>query len=79
MDLSKRFNLSDTQSKYIFSETFGLGTDYFDVQQRVQYPSLARQALAIEKKKKLLAEEMRKLYVALTRAEQTVPCRLLQI
>lgn len=70
MDLSKRFNLSDTQSKYIFSETFGLGTDYFDVQQRVQYPSLARQALAIEKKKKLLAEEMRKLYVALTRAEQ---------
>ncbi|PTQ84507.1 DNA helicase/exodeoxyribonuclease V subunit A [Trichococcus patagoniensis] len=70
MDLSKRFNLSDTQSKYIFSETHGLGTDYFDVAQRVQYPSLARQALAIEKKKKLLAEEMRKLYVALTRAEQ---------
>jgi ATP-dependent helicase/nuclease subunit A len=70
MDLSKRFNLSDTRSSYIFSEKYGLGTDYFDVDQRVQYPSLARQALAIEKKKNLLAEEMRKLYVALTRAEQ---------
>lgn len=70
MDMSKRFNKKDIQGKYVFSEKYGIGTDYFDVANRLQYSSLPRIALATEKEKHLLAEEMRKLYVALTRAEQ---------
>ncbi|WP_227807220.1 helicase-exonuclease AddAB subunit AddA [Jeotgalibaca dankookensis] len=70
MDMSKRFNKKDIQGKYVFSEKYGIGTDYFDSEQRLQYTSLARSTLANEKEKNLLAEEMRKLYVALTRAEQ---------
>ena len=70
MDLSKQFNMRDIQGKYIFSEEYGIGSDYFDIENRIQYPSLTKNALATEKKKKILAEEMRKLYVALTRSEQ---------
>ena len=70
MDMSKRFNKKDIQGKYVFSEKYGIGTDYFDVENRLQYTSLPRVALANEKERNLLAEEMRKLYVALTRAEQ---------
>ncbi|MGP6147516.1 helicase-exonuclease AddAB subunit AddA [Jeotgalibaca sp. A122] len=70
LDMSKRFNKKDIQGKYVFSEKYGIGTDYFDVENRLQYVSLARIALANEKEKNMIAEEMRKLYVALTRAEQ---------
>lgn len=70
LDMSKRFNMRDLKGAYIFSETYGIGTDYFDIKTRRRYPSLVHTALALEKKQKLLAEEMRKLYVALTRAEQ---------
>lgn len=70
MDMSKRFNKKDIQGKYVFSEKYGIGTDYFDIENRLQYTSLPRVALANEKERNLLAEEMRKLYVALTRAEQ---------
>lgn len=70
LDMSKRFNMRDIKGAYIFSETYGIGTDYFDIETRRRYPSVVQSALALEKKQKLLAEEMRKLYVALTRAEQ---------
>ncbi len=70
MDMSKSFNLQDIRADYLFSEEYGIGTDLFDSVNRMKYPSLTTFALANEKKKQLLAEEMRKLYVALTRAEQ---------
>lgn len=70
LDMSKRFNMRDIKGAYIFSENYGIGTDYFDIETRRRYPSIIQSALALEKKQKLLAEEMRKLYVALTRAEQ---------
>ncbi|MDE1548786.1 helicase-exonuclease AddAB subunit AddA [Jeotgalibaca caeni] len=70
MDMSKSFNMQDIRGRYLFSEEYGIGTDLFDSDNRMRYPSLTTYALANEKKKQLLAEEMRKLYVALTRAEQ---------
>lgn len=70
MDLSKQFNMQDIKGRYIFSEKYGIGSDFYDSENRIKYPSLIKNALAEEKKKSLLAEEMRKLYVALTRAEQ---------
>ncbi|KRN54261.1 helicase-exonuclease AddAB subunit AddA [Carnobacterium divergens] len=70
LDLTKRFNLQDTRSAYVFNEEYGVGTNYKDLEKRITYRTLPEIALKIEKKKKLLAEEMRKLYVALTRAEE---------
>lgn len=70
LDLTKRFNLQDIQKSYLFNETYGVGTAYKDLVRRISYPTLPEKVLKIEKKKKLLSEEMRKLYVALTRAEE---------
>lgn len=70
MDLSKSFNMKDINGKYLFSEEYGIGSDFFDPDLRMRFPSLTTYALKNVKKKQLLAEEMRKLYVALTRAEQ---------
>ena len=70
MDMSKQFNMQDLRKPYVFSDRYGVGTDFIDVDQRIKYPSLVTYAFANDKKKNLLAEEMRKLYVALTRAEQ---------
>lgn len=70
MNAAKRFNLQDTTKPYIASKKYGLGTDYFDTQQLLRYPSFIKQAIRTEKVNQLKAEEMRKLYVALTRCEQ---------
>lgn len=70
LDLTKQFNLSDIRNGYVFHEQLGVGTEYKDLDKRIRYTTLPETALKEEKKKKLLAEEMRKLYVALTRAEE---------
>lgn len=70
LDLTKKFNLQDIKKSYIFNEQYGVGTDFKDLDRRIRYPSLPEIALKVEKKTKLLSEEMRKLYVALTRAEE---------
>lgn len=70
LDLTKRFNLQDIQKSYLFNEDYGVGTSFKDLERRISYTTLPEVALKIEKKKKLLSEEMRKLYVAVTRAEE---------
>ncbi|NEW66464.1 helicase-exonuclease AddAB subunit AddA [Granulicatella sp. zg-84] len=70
LDLNKSFNKRDSQSSYVFTEKYGIGTDYFDIEKKFQFPTLARFGMSRYKEKKLLAEEMRKLYVALTRAKE---------
>lgn len=70
LDLTKQFNLQDIQQRYIFDEKFGVGIQYNDSEKRTSYPTLPLLALREIKRKKLLSEEMRKLYVALTRAEE---------
>lgn len=71
INTGKRFNLKDiTHKRYIASKDYGIATDYYDYQDLLQYPSLSKQALKIQQESKSKAEEMRKLYVALTRCEQ---------
>ncbi len=67
--LGKQFNLSDTKDDILIHKDLGLGPKYVDVLNR-RYTSTLPQA-AIRKKVKLesLSEEMRILYVALTRAK----------
>lgn len=70
LDLSKQFNQQDLRKSYVFDEYYGVGSDYRDEKQRLRKPTLPEQILKSRKKNKLLSEEMRVLYVALTRAEQ---------
>ncbi|WP_078806883.1 helicase-exonuclease AddAB subunit AddA [Pilibacter termitis] len=70
LDLSKKWNLQDIQGKTIFDGKLGVGIQYLDRKSRLKFTTLVFEAIKAYKKKKILAEEMRKLYVALTRAEQ---------
>ncbi|GCF93626.1 ATP-dependent helicase/nuclease subunit A [Enterococcus florum] len=70
MDMSKAFNLTDTRRSYTFDEKTGIGVKYLTPDTRVRVNTLAFDAVQQQNLRKLLSEEMRKLYVALTRAEQ---------
>ncbi|MBU9719929.1 MULTISPECIES: helicase-exonuclease AddAB subunit AddA [Bacillaceae] len=68
--MNKKFNMQDLHSSYLLHKDLGFGSKYIDPKLRVTYPSLPQ--LAIKKRMHLetLAEEMRVLYVALTRAKE---------
>lgn len=70
LDMTKQFNLQDLKNRYAFEEKLGAGVRYMEPDTRVLYDTLPYQAIKLAKQKKLLSEEMRKLYVGLTRAEQ---------
>lgn len=69
MDASRQFNRQDQQGNYVMSGKTGIGIDYLDPDSRVKAPSLQKLVTAQAISRASLAEEMRKLYVALTRAE----------
>lgn len=62
-----QFNLSDSRAGILCDSDLGLGLYVTDTHQRVRYPSLARRAIAAKLKRESVSEEMRVLYVALTR------------
>ncbi|MEH7384701.1 helicase-exonuclease AddAB subunit AddA [Bacillus sp. JJ1521] len=68
--LSKQFNMMDLNKKYLLDKELGFGTKYVNPTLRITYPTLPM--LAIKKKMhlELISEEMRVLYVALTRAKE---------
>lgn len=68
--LSKQFNMMDLNKKYLLDKELGFGTKYVNPKLRITYPTLPM--LAIKKKMhlELISEEMRVLYVALTRAKE---------
>ena len=68
--LGKKFNLQDVQGKYLIHKKMGFGTALIDPKQRVSYPMLSQLAIRQRVKMEQLAEEMRVLYVALTRARE---------
>ncbi|MDR2833321.1 MAG: helicase-exonuclease AddAB subunit AddA [Streptococcaceae bacterium] len=70
MNTSKEFNEQDLRGKFIFDDKLGIGIQYIDQMKRLKYSTFVYEAIKQERKNKLLSEEMRKLYVALTRAEQ---------
>lgn len=67
---SRRFNMRDIYSKYLLDKEFGFSARYNDVDKRIVYPTIMQQAIKQKKYRETIAEEMRVLYVALTRAEQ---------
>jgi ATP-dependent helicase/nuclease subunit A len=70
MDMSKQFNRSDWTGEYVFDRDLGIGLQYKNPETRVKTSTLIDTAIKEIKKQNAYAEEMRVLYVALTRAEQ---------
>lgn len=68
--LSKRFNMQDTTGRMIADADMGIGVDYVDEELRLQSKTLKKRAVALKMKLDTLGEEMRVLYVAMTRARE---------
>ncbi len=68
--LAKQFNLMDLNKKYLLDKELGLGSKYVNPKRRITYPTLPMHAMKKKMKLELIAEEMRVLYVALTRAKE---------
>ncbi|KAB3533440.1 helicase-exonuclease AddAB subunit AddA [Alkaliphilus serpentinus] len=65
--LGKQFNLRDASNRLLLHKDLGLGPDYVDHQLRVVRDTIAKLAMKERIKLESLSEEMRILYVALTR------------
>ncbi|WP_449354090.1 helicase-exonuclease AddAB subunit AddA [Virgibacillus natechei] len=68
--MDKQFNQQDLRQKYLLHKDLGFASKYIDPVKRITYPTLFYHAVQNEKLRELLAEEMRVLYVALTRAKE---------
>lgn len=68
--LAKRFNFQDTTGRLIADVDMGVGADYVDSHMRVQSRTLKKNAVALKLRLDALGEEMRILYVAMTRARE---------
>ena len=66
-DLSRRFNMSDARNQLLCHKTLGLGVQLADEERRIRYPSLGKLAIAASIRAEAVSEEMRVLYVAMTR------------
>ena len=71
-DLSKRFNLSDASMGVLLDETLLAGANVVDMNSRSYFPSLARLAIGEKMRRQTIAEELRVLYVAMTRAKEVL-------
>ena len=69
-DASRRFNDADLKQTVLIHPELGLGAKVYDLERRLEYPGLARNAIKQRLKREMLSEEMRLLYVALTRARE---------
>ena len=68
-DLSRKFNLQDLREAILADSDLGLGCNRVDNERMIRYPTLAKTAIARKKTKEAVSEELRVLYVAMTRAQ----------
>ena len=68
--LSRKFRRDDLHKPVILNQNYGLGMTYYDVESNLAYPSLSSVTLKAIAEKEMVSEEMRLIYVALTRAKE---------
>ncbi len=68
--LAKSFNLMDVNKSFLMDMELGVATDYVNIKERYKVKSFLRSVMAAKLKEDTLAEELRVLYVALTRAKE---------
>lgn len=67
--LSKRFNTDDTREQMLCDKHLGIGLNCIDMDKGIRYPSISKRAIQAKTLADNLSEEMRVLYVAMTRAK----------
>lgn len=68
--LGREFNRGDTRGTVLVHSELGLGPAVTDPLRKVEYPSAARRAIEARISRESLSEEMRLMYVAMTRAKE---------
>ncbi len=68
--LSRQFNRDDMRRPVLFHPQLGVGPRGLDRERMVEYPTLARKAVGRKLDREMMAEELRLLYVAMTRAKE---------
>ena len=66
----KKFNLQDLNENILTHQDLGFGPTLIDVDKKIKYNTVAKQAISLKVKQETLSEEERILYVALTRAKE---------
>ena len=66
--LSRGFNTADTQKQVLCHKALGLGLNNINEKQRVRFPTIAKRAISLKISTDSISEELRVLYVAMTRA-----------
>ena len=66
----KKFNMQDLNSQILLHQDIGFGMQFIDSEKKIEYSTLSKEAIKIKAKKETISEEMRVLYVALTRAKE---------
>jgi ATP-dependent helicase/nuclease subunit A len=68
--MGKKFNKQDTYGKILIDPNLGIATEYLDLEHRLKITTLKRNALRRKMELDNLGEELRVLYVAMTRAKE---------
>lgn len=68
--LSKNFNDMDTKEEIVFHDRLGIGLDYVDSKKRAKYRDLRKRYIIDMMRRDVVSEEMRILYVAMTRPKE---------
>ena len=66
----KQFNRQDSRGKILIDESLGVATDFFDPELKVKAPTLKKNVLSRRMELESMGEELRILYVAMTRAKE---------
>lgn len=67
---SKKINLQDLNNELLLHQKLGIGPQYINYDKKIEYSTSAKDAIKIVIKDETISEEMRILYVALTRAKE---------
>lgn len=68
--LGKSFNKQESREKAVLHNRYGIGLDYVDLERRMRRPTLLKQLIRRQNLLDGLGEELRILYVAMTRAKE---------
>ena len=68
----KKFNLRDLSDSILMHQDIGFGMQYINYERRIEYTTATKEAIKIKTREEAIAEEMRVLYVALTRAKEKI-------
>ena len=68
--MGKKFNRQDVYGKILIDPELGIGTDYLDLEHRLKSTTLKKNVLRRKMELDNLGEELRVLYVAMTRAKE---------